>query len=450
MKKLMISLIILLYLIRSGLGQEISFSGHLLYQSPPSKVFSVTTGDIDMDTYPDILFTEPDGNLLQWFRNESNGLFSLHEIGSFQAIGAIAVDFDSDQDMDVLACSYDLNQVVFFENDGSQVFTMHVISTLVQHPLELASADMDMDGDLDIVCATQDAGTGMVLLRNDGNLSFTYMQLSAQSHSSTWAEIMDLDQDNDLDILGNNFMASGGLLWYEQTAPLTFTEHLVPYAWAHGGAAGDIDGDGDIDLAGAACGSSISWFENDGSNAFAKHTLSGSLNCPVSVEIADIDNDGKNDVVGEAWGSNKISWWKNAGNHSFLLHLICDTLINPNGLCVTDMNHDSLPDVIAGSYTKKLEWFENEGTGTGIIFPNDNLAVDVQQDPAKSEIVIHFENNGSGQYKVELVDTLGKICFSAISGASGIVIRTKQFQPGMYLLRVLSSCKQYIVKLNIG
>ena len=447
MKKILISILILLCLIRSGLGQDVSFSGHFLYQSPSSKVFSVTTGDLDMDTYTDILFTEPDRNLLQWFRNENNGQFSLMEIGAFRAIGAIAVDFDFDQDMDVLACSYDLNQVVFFENDGNQVFTLHVISTPIQHPLSLSSADIDEDGDLDIVCATQDAGTGMVLLRNDGNLNFTSNQLSSQSYSSTWSAITDLDQDNDLDILGNNFMATGGLLWYEQTAPLTFTEHLVPYPWAHGGAIGDIDGDGDFDLAGAACGSSISWFENDGSNVFTKHTLTGSLNCPVSVEIADIDNDGQNDIVGEAWGSNKISCWRNAGNHSFILHGICDTLINPSGLCVADMNHDSLPDVIAGSYSRKLDWFENDGQGTGIILLKDNLAVDVKREPVTGNIIIHFGNNASGQYKVELIDTLGRICFSAISGTSGIVIPANTFKQGIYLLRVASSGKQFIMKI---
>ena len=449
MKKVLSSLLIMVWLIQSGMGQNVPFFGHFLYQSPSSTVFSVTIGDLDMDNNPDILFTESDRNLLQWFHNENNGQFSLKEVGNFRASGAISVDFDSDQDMDVLACSYYLNQVVFFENDGNQVFTMHVISTLVQHPLTLAAGDIDMDGDLDIICATQDAGTGMVLLRNDGNLNFTYLQLSTQSYSSTWAAIADLDKDNDMDIIGNNFMASGGLLWYEQTAPLTFTEHLVPFPWAHGGALGDIDGDGDLDFAGASCGSSIAWFENDGNNVFTKHTLTGSLNCPVSVEIADIDNDGHNDIVSEAWGSNKISWWKNDGNQSFTMHLICDTLINPSGLCVADLNHDSLPDIIAGSYSRKLDWFENKGSATGIMNQNDNLAVNVQKDPFTGDIVIRFGKNESSQYEVQLVDTIGRVCFSAISESSGIVLQTNQFKSGIYLLRVVSSGKQYVVKLYI-
>jgi hypothetical protein len=160
----------------------------------------------------------------------------------------------------------------------------------------------------------------------------------------------DSDQDNDMDILGNNFIAADGLLWYEQTAPLTFLEHLIPYPRTHGGAAGDIDGDGDIDLAGAACGSSISWFEND-------------------------------------------------------------------------------------------------GTGTGIVFIKDKLDVDVHRDHVTGDIIIRFGNHGSGQYEVELLDTMGRICFSAISGTSGIVIPANKVKKGIYLLRVVSSGKQFVMKI---
>jgi hypothetical protein len=444
MKKLLISLVILSCFIQPGTGQNVSFWGHFLYQSPSSRVFSVITADLNMDNNPDILFTEPDSDLLQWFRNDNNGQFSLQEVGAFPAIGAIAVDLDSDMDMDVVACSYDLNLVVWFENDGNQVFSMHTLSASIQHPLTMTAGDIDLDGDLDIVFATQDAGTGLVLLRNDGNMTFTCIQLSQQSYSSTWTAIIDLNQDYDLDILGNNFAASGGLLWYEQTAPMTFTEHLIPFPWAHGAAAGDIDGDGDIDLAGASCGSSIAWFENDGNNIFTKHTLTGSLGCPVSVEIADIDNDGHMDIVSEAWGSSKISWWKNDGNQVFTAKVICDTLVNPSGLCVADLNHDSFPDVMVGSYSHKLDWFENKGPGTGFGNPDNKLLVTMQRDPVKGIIIIRFGTDAQSRYDVQIVDILGRICFSTLSKNTEVLVRTYQFNPGIYLLRVVSPGKQCV------
>jgi hypothetical protein len=244
-------------------------------------------------------------------------------------------------------------------------------------------------------------------------------------------------------------MATGGLLWYEQTAPLTFTEHLIPYLWAHGGATGDIDGDGDIDLAAAACGSSFAWFENDGTNTFTRHILPGNSNCPVHVEITDFNNDGYKDIAGVSWGSSKLYWWENDGNEAFTMHIICDTLANPSGLCLADINNDSLPDVIAGSYSRKLDWFENEGTGTGIADQKENLPFVLQRDPVNGDILLHFKINTSSLYEIQLVDTLGRICFSTISGTSSITVRTTQFEPGIYLLRILSSGKQYILKLYI-
>jgi len=114
-----------------------------------------------------------------------------------------------------------------------------------------------------------------------------------------------------------------------------------------------------------------------------------------------------------------------------------------------DTHPDSLPEVIAGSYSRKLDWFENEGQGTGFILSNDKLAVDVKRESVSGDIVIHFGNNGSSQYKVELVDITGRICFSAVSGTSGIVIQANKFKQGIYLLRVASSVKQTVVKLFI-
>jgi len=254
MKKLFLFLCFMAWQSLTGSAQTISFTGHSLYQSPDSKVFAVASADLDMDGDRDILFTEPDQDILRWFRNENDGTYTLQSVGIFNAIGIYTVDFDADLDMDILACSYDSNQVALFINDGNQNFTKQLLSITIQHPLMLAASDLDLDGDVDIVCATQDAGTGMVLIRNDGGMSFTEIQLSTEPYSSTWTMIIDLDQDLDEDILGNNFMTTGGLLWYEQTAPMTFTEHLIPFPSAHGGAAGDIDGDGDIDLAAASCG----------------------------------------------------------------------------------------------------------------------------------------------------------------------------------------------------
>lgn len=449
MKKLLLSLCCIAWLSLTCSAQSISFTGHSLYQSPDSKVFAVASADLDMDGDQDILFTEPDQDLLHWFRNENNGVFTLQSAGVFNAVGVNVVDFDLDLDMDILACSYDSNQVALFINDGDQNFSKQLLSSTIQHPLMLAAADIDSDGDVDIVCATQDAGTGMVLMRNEGGMTFIEIQLSTEPYSSTWAMIVDLDLDQDDDILGNNFMSTGGLLWYEQTAPMLFTEHLIPFPSAHGGAAGDIDGDGDMDLAAASCGSSISWFENDGNNQFVPHLITGSFNCSVSVEINDINGDGKTDIIGESWSASKIAWWENDGNQFFSMHLICDTLVHPSGLAVADLTQDSMPDVVTGSYSKILDWFENKGTGTGMFQMEGNISVEIKKDPVSERILLRFLPSNAELTEVRLVDSLGRICYDGYTSESVMTIPVNRMKHGLYLISVQSASFTFSSKILI-
>jgi hypothetical protein len=303
----------------NSFGQPIQFTSHTIYQAS-SRIFFTSAADLDNDGDQDVLYTQPNQELLQWYENQGEGDFLIREIGNFpEAFSVWMIDFDDDGDNDLFASSYDPAQVVYFENDGQQVFSYHLISTEIPHPLTIAAGDIDGDGDDDIACATQDANKGMMLLRNDGNLVFTPMDLSAQPYSSTWVMLEDLDRDGDIDVLGNNFHNNGGVLWYEQTSPLVFTEHLVPFPGTHGFTAADLDGDDDTDL----------------------------------------DLDQKMDLVASAWSANQIAWWQNENGHSFTKYLVSDSLLRPNCVYVADFNNDGLPDIVSGGYSGKLMWSEN-------------------------------------------------------------------------------------------
>ncbi len=363
MKRLSLFWVFLCVLCIHGLCQPVQFTAHTVYQTS-SRIFFVAAADFDKDGDQDILYTRPNQDSLQWFENQGGGNFTKRTIGVFPGANSVSVvDIDADGDNDLLASSYTPSKVVLFENAGSQGFILHVLSTDIPHPLTIAPGDIDNDGDYDISCATQDANKGMMLLRNDGNLTFSPINLSAQPYSSTWTMITDLDHDGDLDVLGNNFNNDGGILWYEQTAPLIFTEHLIPFAGTHGFTAADIDGDGDTDLAAVSCGSEVAWFQNDGSNNFTGFVLESGFACAVSVAAADLDQDQRTDLVASAWSANKVTWWKNNGNQGFDMNTVSDSLPKPNSVYVADFNNDSLPDIVSGGYSGKLMWWQNTGHG---------------------------------------------------------------------------------------
>jgi hypothetical protein len=101
------------------------------------------------------------------------------------------------------------------------------------------------------------------------------------------------------------------------TEHIQFTEHLVAdgYNYAYGISAGDIDGDGDLDLVSADGYVGLYWFENDGKGNFTKHVIReqrserGELlerHC-----LADMNDDGWLDVVIIDNTNGCVLWFEN-------------------------------------------------------------------------------------------------------------------------------------------
>src|SRR5438094_711907 len=64
-------------------------------------------------------------------------------------------DVDSDGDLDVVYASYGGDIVAWLENDGNERFTAHTISTITQLAVSVFAVDMDNDGDVDVLSASQ-------------------------------------------------------------------------------------------------------------------------------------------------------------------------------------------------------------------------------------------------------------------------------------------------------
>lgn len=430
---------ILLMLTLQAAGQDNQFTGQYLYQTETSRVFAVGSGDLDNDGLQDIVFTEPDQPVLHWMKNSGSGTFILGQVWDFPAIGVQVTDMDADGLQDIIACSYDKNCVVWFRNLGNALFDMDTVSTALQHPLVVSAGDIDGDGDMDISAATQDAGTGVILLVNDGNMNFTPVQMDSQPYSSTWTQITDLDLDGTPDIVGVWFNNAGGIIWYRQTSPLVFERHFLPCPAVHGAAVGDVDGDGDQDMAAATCGNNLAWFENDGACNFTIHTLSDAYNCAVSVGIADIDLDFKNDIAVTVYGSKRIDWWKNEGNNTFTKNLICDTLLNPSDLRIDDINGDDIPDVLTGSYKKKLAYFENTAAGMGTGKKETKSPFRICTDLNSGTIGIRPDASMKGSVTVEIYNSNGRLIHLREFSSPCPEQSFRTGSDGLYILRISCS-----------
>lgn len=124
--------------------------------------------------------------------------------------GPTVADLDQDGDYDLVLTNHDSVPAQIFENIGSGRFTERPFPLARADIHGIAAGDYDKDGDLDLLVALG-GGNGLaprppILLRNDG---WTFSDVTAQSgiaHGSRGRTVrwIDIDNDGDLDIISIN------------------------------------------------------------------------------------------------------------------------------------------------------------------------------------------------------------------------------------------------------
>ena len=205
--------------------------------------------------------------------NASQPAFANHLIDKRPgAIHMIPTDLNGDGKMDfVVLLAQEHETVVAYINKGNGDFSFdQKVIYAAPHPnwgssgIELI--DLDQDGDLDVLLThgdTFDDGIvkpyhGIQWLENKGAYPFVERTL-AQMPGVHRARAADMDGDGDLDIVACALLAAGAdlderalpaLVWLEQTRPATFVRHTIEMGSPRHATfdVGDIDGDGDTDI----------------------------------------------------------------------------------------------------------------------------------------------------------------------------------------------------------
>jgi hypothetical protein len=295
-------------------------------------------------------------------------------------------DVDLDGDLDVLSASVSNDTIAWYENDGSAAFTARVISTSVSSAISVAAGDVDGDGDVDVVSA---AGGSPDALFWHENLAIhrsaafpEELAIATLAAGASAVTTADVDGDGDLDVIATAY-DDDTVSWYENTAGDASAwsfQSISSGTILHGAAAvraGDLDGDGDVDVATAAAGSgTIAWFENH-SPGFSSMAVSTSQGGAAAVEIADIDHDGDLDLVSAAYGDDTVTWFENEApgdGSSWTPHGISSAAGGPMALSVADLDGDGDLDVATAAYdADEVRWLEN-AAGDGSLWTSHSVA----------------------------------------------------------------------------
>ena len=209
-------------------------------------------------------------------------------------------------------------------------------------PRSAAAADVDGDGDPDLLVATDN---GLLVRRNDGTGTCAGTGLVAAILNATALAMGDVDNDGDLDALvanpaGLNVARNNG------TGVFTALPAVATGRDAAAVAVGDVDGDGDLDaLLANISGNSVSVRLNDGTGVFSGYYDEPVGAQPGDVTVGDVDNDGDLDFVSANIGDSTVRVRLNDGTGGFLPGPAIGVGAPVSAVALGDVDGDGLLDM---------------------------------------------------------------------------------------------------------
>lgn len=368
----------------AAIGGEVPFDPQLIISQNAVSARTAIAADVDGDGVMDVVTASLGDDKIAWHRNTGGNPPVWMEVvinDNFRdAREVFAIDMDFDGDMDVVGASRQDDTIAWFENlDGvGLAWAEHVVSAAVLSSWSAWAADIDGDGDLDVLSSGRDDNTISWHENTDGvGLTWTRRILTNTANRAQKAIAADVDADGDMDILS----ASGAddtIAWFENQGgvPPTFLERNIATnannaKWVQ---VADIDQDGDLDVLSASEGdSAIRWYQNNGASppAWTQHNVATNLGAK-TVEPVDLDQDGDLDLISCGIGLDQISWHENLGGSppAWTTRVISTLADNPLTVFPADIDGDGDPDIVSASFMDdEIAWYRNASIHRSARFP---------------------------------------------------------------------------------
>ncbi len=356
-----------------------------------STYFFSAVADFNNDGNLDVItgdFYGRNGKNLYLFTGNGDGTFAitpttiaLDPVNQVSGYSAAVGDFNGDGKPDLaVASGYGGNgasNIYILLNNGSGLGPATSFAP-AGGSNSIAAGDFDGDGKLDLASISVNQGAGTVqILRGQGNGTFQPLQTYTVGMNPQRVIAADVNGDGRMDLViadsGMEESNPGAVYVLKNTgggnfsvsAPISAGAGTYPKAVA----AGDVNGDGNVDLVVAAdilnpnYSNGISVLKGNGDGTFQAAVMASTEFGPTDIAVRDFNGDGKADlVVAHCCGATDTTYFQGNGDGTFAAEVHFNGPSSPYSLTVADLNKDGAPDIVIGGNTGAVAGLLNTTT----------------------------------------------------------------------------------------
>ncbi|MFK7882598.1 MAG: FG-GAP-like repeat-containing protein [Phycisphaerales bacterium] len=318
--------------------------------SGPSEI---RAADLNNDGNQDLVITEFSSDTVAVMLGAGDGTFAAPDRYDFtfgiglNPSGLAVADFTGDTVPDLAIGNAGSSTVTILVGIGDGTFTAggEFDAGFFVQPRDIATADLDNDGDTDIVVSSE--ANQVRVLHNDGTGSFAPPIFTVVIGTVSAVELADVNGDQIPDAVVSDFNGfelevafgdgAGGFEPFNQYDTIMTPTDLK---------LADMDQDGDLDVVVCGLFDEVTVHINAGNGSFHTHNSTTTLSVPLALDLADLDLDGQIDVLVATASTNPqtISLFSGIGNGTLGAEIAHPGLQGANGVVMSDFDNDGATD----------------------------------------------------------------------------------------------------------